>query len=148
MNPQEIEDFLKSIKNTDIEEMKYQNGDNSLYFKKIDIEPLAIKDTTVIKNVLQKIEEVKPVLIAIKSTMVGTFASSQGNDKPPYVKEGDIITKGQKVGQIEAMKIIKDVLSSVEGKVIKILVSNGQSVEYGQPLFLLEQLKQRNKWCN
>ena len=142
MNPQEIEDFLKSIKNTDIEEMKYQNGDNSLYFKKIDIEPLAIKDTTVIKNVLQKIEEVKPVLIAIKSTMVGTFASSQGNDKPPYVKEGDIITKGQKVGQIEAMKIIKDVLSSVEGKVIKILVSNGQSVEYGQQLFLLEQSKQ------
>ena len=77
--------------------------------------------------------------------MVGTFASSQSNDKPPYVKEGDIIAKGQKVGQIEAMKIIKDVLSSLEGKVIKVLISNGQSVEYGQPLFLLEQLKQRNK---
>ncbi|MDR2396001.1 MAG: acetyl-CoA carboxylase biotin carboxyl carrier protein subunit [Endomicrobium sp.] len=143
MSPLEIEDFLKLIKNTDIEEMKYKNGDNSLYFKKTDVESVVTKDTTFAKNVSQKIEETKePAIIAIKSTMVGTFVSSQGNDKLPYVKEGDIITTGQKVGQIEAMKIIKDVLSSVEGKVIKILVSNGQSVEYGQQLFLLEQPKQ------
>ena len=144
MNPQEIEDFLKSIKNTDIEEIKYQRGNSSLYLKKTNVEPVASKDNFK-ESIPQKIEEKKPALIAIKSTMVGTFASSQSNDKPPYVKEGDIIAKGQKVGQIEAMKIIKDVLSSLEGKVIKVLISNGQSVEYGQPLFLLEQLKQRNK---
>jgi acetyl-CoA carboxylase biotin carboxyl carrier protein len=145
MNIQEIEDFLKSIKNTDIEEIKYKNGNNSLYLKKTDVESITIKDSTCAKNIPQKTKETKPVLIAIKSTMVGTFASSQGNDKPPYVKEGDIITKGQKVGQIEAMKIIKDVLSSVEGKVIKILVSHGQSVEYGQQLFLLEEPNKQSK---
>lgn len=144
MNPQEIKDFLKSIKNTDIEEMKYQSGNSSLYLKKTNVEPVTNKNNFT-ESIPQKIEEKKPALIAIKSTMVGTFASSQSNDKPPYVKEGDIIAKGQKVGQIEAMKIIKDVLSSLEGKVIKVLVSNGQSVEYGQQLFLLEQLKQSNK---
>jgi acetyl-CoA carboxylase biotin carboxyl carrier protein len=140
MNPQEIEDFLKSIKNTDIEEIKYQNGNNSLYLKKTEVEPI-IKINKVVKNTVEKIEEKKPELVAIKSTMVGTFINTQNNDSPPYIKEGDIIVKGQKVGQIEAMKIIKDILSSVEGKVVKILVLNGQSVEYGQQLFLLEQPK-------
>ncbi len=45
---------------------------------------------------------------------------------------------GQKVGAIEAMKIIKDVMSTTKGKVVKISVTNGQSVEYGQELFLVD----------
>jgi acetyl-CoA carboxylase biotin carboxyl carrier protein len=140
MNPQEIEDFLKSIKNTDIEEIKYQNCNNYLYLKKTEVKPI-VEMSKAVKNTVGKIEEKKPELVAIKSTMVGTFVNIQGNDSSPYIKEGDIISKGQKVGQIEAMKIIKDILSSVEGKVVKVLVSNGQSVEYGQQLFLLEQPK-------
>ncbi|MDR1418357.1 MAG: hypothetical protein LBI80_04285 [Endomicrobium sp.] len=140
MNPQEIADFLKSIKNTDIEEITYQSGNNSLYLKKTEVEPV-IKINKVVKNIVEKIEEKKPELIEIKSTMVGTFVNTQSNDSSSYIKEGDIIVKGQKVGQIEAMKIIKDVLSFVEGKVVKVLVLNGQAVEYGQQLFLLERPK-------
>jgi acetyl-CoA carboxylase biotin carboxyl carrier protein len=141
MNPQEIEDFLKSIKNTDIEEIKYQNGNSSLYLKKTDVEPI-INDK-VVENTVKKIKEKKTELVAIKSTTVGTFVSALSHDSPPYVKEGDIITQGQKVGQIEAMKIIKDILSSVEGKVVKVLIANGQPVEYGQQLFLLDQQSKR-----
>jgi biotin carboxyl carrier protein len=141
MNLQEIKELLKSIKNTDIEEIQYQSGKNFLYLKKTDVKAIVpyIKEVAEVKN--KKEEDKKLTLIAIKSTMVGTFASAQSNDKPPFVREGDNIVVGQKVGQIEAMKIIKDVLSNIKGKISKILVSNGQSVEYGQKLFLVDTSK-------
>jgi biotin carboxyl carrier protein len=139
MNSQEIKEFLKSIRDTDIEEMQYQSDGSSLYFKKADVEPIIpiVKE----KGTKKEEEEKKQTIIAIKSTMVGTFASAQSNDKPPFVMEGSNVTIRQKIGQIEAMKIIKDVHSNVEGKILKILVSNGQSVEYGQELFLIDTSK-------
>jgi acetyl-CoA carboxylase biotin carboxyl carrier protein len=139
MNSQEIKDFLKSIRDTDIEEMKYQSDGNSLYFKKADVEPVV----SVVKEVVAKKSEEtkKSTLIAIKSSMVGTFSDNQNSDQSPLIKEGDRVVEGQKVGQIEAMKIIKDVHSKIKGKVIKVLVANGQSVEYGQELFLVDTSK-------
>ncbi len=144
MNPQEIKEFLKSIKDTDIEELQYQSGSDSIYFKKNDVEafvPAAKEAAAPVISAKAAEEKKKESLIAIKSAMVGTFASAQNNDKPPFVKEGSEIEPGQKVGQIEAMKIIKDVHSKVKGKVAKVLVSNGQSVEYGQELFLIDTSK-------
>ncbi|MDR2191498.1 MAG: hypothetical protein LBO62_01260 [Endomicrobium sp.] len=138
MNPQEIKDFLKSIKETDIEEIQYQNGEDSFYFKKNEVAvlPTEVKSAPVRQE--KPKEENKPIFTAIKSTMVGTFANAQSNDKPPLIREGSEVEPGQKVGQIEAMKIIKDVTSKIKGKVIKVCVSNGESVEYGQELFLVE----------
>lgn len=141
MNPQEIKEFLKSIKNTDIEELHYESGSDSLYFKKNDVELVApvVKETAA--SLPEQKKEEKSSIVAIKSTMVGTFASAQSNDKPPFVKEGSSVKAGQKIGQIEAMKIIKDVLSKVSGKIVKVSVSNGESVEYGQELFLVDTSK-------
>ncbi|OEG70231.1 hypothetical protein ATZ36_05475 [Candidatus Endomicrobiellum trichonymphae] len=145
MNSQRIKELLKSIKDTDIEEIQYQSGENSLYLKKPDVKAIVLnaKEATEaeVKSKNKKEGDKKLVLIAIKSTTVGTFASAQSNDKPPFVREGDNIVVGQKIGQIEAMKIIKDVLSNIKGKISKILVSNGQSVEYGQKLFLVDTSK-------
>lgn len=139
MNPQEIKDFLKSIKGTDIEELHYESGSNSLYFKKSDVD----FTVPVIKEAapVQAVKEEKDTIVAIKSKMVGTFASAPSNDKPPFVKKGSSVKPGQKIGQIEAMKIIKDVLCDVSGKIVKVSVSNGESVEYGQELFLVDTSK-------
>ncbi|OEG70686.1 hypothetical protein ATZ36_17065 [Candidatus Endomicrobiellum trichonymphae] len=143
MNSQEIKELLKSIQNTDIEEIQYQSGENSLYLKKTDVKAIApdVKEVAEAKAKNKKEEDKKLTLIAIKSTMVGTFASAQSNDKLPFVGEGDTIGVGQKIGQIEAMKVIKDVISNIKGRISKILVSNGQSVEYGQKLFLVDTSK-------
>jgi len=138
MNPQEIKDFLKSVKDTDIEELQYESGGDSLYFRKNDVEAVIPVKEVPAAAVQKPAEAPKPALAAIKSAMVGTFASAPSNDKPPFVKEGSEIKAGDKVGQIEAMKIIKDVHSNVKGKIVKICVSNGESVEYGQDLFLVD----------
>ena len=138
MNPQEIKEFLKSIKHTDIEEMEYHNGDHSLYFKKSEVDAVAVPVTSVKEVVVEsKKTEEKDSIVPIKSTMVGTFGSLPDGD----IKEGDNITIGQKIGQIEAMKIIKDVKTKVKGKIVKVLVSNGQAIEYGQELFLVDTSK-------
>lgn len=71
------------------------------------------------------------------SKMVGTFYRSSDTTGQPWVKEGDEIKKGQRLGLIEAMKIMKEVLSDCDGTLVKILVENGKAVEYGKDMFVI-----------
>ncbi|MEO1961117.1 MAG: acetyl-CoA carboxylase biotin carboxyl carrier protein, partial [Paracoccus sp. (in: a-proteobacteria)] len=74
----------------------------------------------------------------IKSPLVGTFYRAPAPGAPPFVEEGDIVSPGQVLCIIEALKVMNEIESDVRGKVVKILVENGQPVEYGQPLFLID----------
>jgi acetyl-CoA carboxylase biotin carboxyl carrier protein len=70
--------------------------------------------------------------------MVGTFYRAPSPEVPAFVETGSIVKGGQALCIIEAMKIMNEVESEYTGKVIAILVDNGQPVEYGEPLFHLE----------
>jgi acetyl-CoA carboxylase biotin carboxyl carrier protein len=74
----------------------------------------------------------------IRSPMVGTFYRSASPGASAFVDVGSEIKAGEPVCIIEAMKIMNEVESDVDGRIAKILVSNGQAVEFGQPLFVLE----------
>jgi acetyl-CoA carboxylase biotin carboxyl carrier protein len=74
---------------------------------------------------------------AIVAPLVGTFYGSPEPDAPPFVSEGDIVEAGQQVGIVEAMKIMNAVQADQGGRVVKILASAGDMVEYGQPLMIL-----------
>src|SRR5574337_387006 len=76
-------------------------------------------------------------LIPVISPMVGTFYRAPAPAAAPYVKEGDTIQKGTVVCIIEAMKLMNEIESEVKGRITKILVENGQPVEFGQTLFLV-----------
>lgn len=76
--------------------------------------------------------------IAISSPMVGTFYRASSPSAPPFVDVGDRIAVGQTVCIIEAMKLMNDLPSEVTGKIVKVCVENGTTVEYGQTLFLLD----------
>jgi len=75
---------------------------------------------------------------ALKSPMVGTFYRAPSPGAPPFVEIGQSVSKGQTLCIIEAMKLLNEIESDVSGTVKAILVENGQPVEYGQPLFLIE----------
>jgi acetyl-CoA carboxylase biotin carboxyl carrier protein len=77
-------------------------------------------------------------LVPIKSPMVGTFYRAPAPDAKPYVELNQMITMGQVVCIIEAMKLMNEIESEVAGRVAKVLVENGKPVEYGQALFLIE----------
>jgi acetyl-CoA carboxylase biotin carboxyl carrier protein len=74
-------------------------------------------------------------LAVIKSPIVGTFYEASSPGAPAYVKEGDTVTVGQVLCIVEAMKLMNEIESDTAGTIVKVLVSNGQPVEYGQPLF-------------
>lgn len=74
----------------------------------------------------------------ILAPMVGTFYEAPSPKSPPFVQEGDTIHAGDTVGIIEAMKIMNEIESEVSGRVKRILVQNGQAVEYGQPIMIIE----------
>jgi acetyl-CoA carboxylase biotin carboxyl carrier protein len=73
----------------------------------------------------------------VKSPMVGTFYRASGPGKPAFVEVGDSVTSGQTVCIIEAMKLLNEIEAGADGVIKKILVENGQPVEYGQPLFII-----------
>ncbi len=76
-------------------------------------------------------------LVAIESPMVGTFYSASGPDKPPLVAVGATIDSESVVCLIEAMKIFNEIKAERSGTIAKVLVKNGQAVEFGQKLFLV-----------
>ena len=73
----------------------------------------------------------------VKSPMVGTFYRSSAPGTPAYVDVGSTIKEGETLCIIEAMKLLNEIDSDVAGVVTKILVENGQPVEFGQPLFVI-----------
>ena len=74
----------------------------------------------------------------VKSPMVGTFYRSASPGSKPFVEIGSAIKEGDAICIVEAMKIMNEIEADMSGTVSKILVENGQAVEYGQPLFIVE----------
>jgi acetyl-CoA carboxylase biotin carboxyl carrier protein len=90
--------------------------------------------------VVEKLEEkgMPSHWVSIKSPMVGTFYRAPAPDAKPYVELNQLITAGQVVCIIEAMKLMNEIESELAGRVAKILVENGKPVEFGQTMFLIE----------
>ena len=80
----------------------------------------------------------EPTGHTLKSPMVGTFYRSPAPGSSSFVEIGQTVTKGQTLCIIEAMKLLNEIESDAAGVVKAILVENGQPVEYGQPLFIIE----------
>ena len=84
------------------------------------------------------VAEVAAVGHTVKSPMVGTFYRSSSPGAKAFVEVGDAIKEGDTICIIEAMKILNEIEADKSGTVSKILCENGQAVEYGQPLFIIE----------
>lgn len=79
-------------------------------------------------------------LLTVTSPIVGTFYRSPSPDADSYVEENDIVSKGQVLCIVEAMKLMNEIESEADGRLVKVLVESGMAVEYGQPLFLIDPI--------
>ena len=79
-----------------------------------------------------------PVGHTVKSPMVGTFYGSASPGSKPFVEVGSTVKEGQAICIVEAMKIMNEIEADKSGTVTRILCENGQAVEFGQPLFIIE----------
>ncbi|MCQ4079611.1 acetyl-CoA carboxylase biotin carboxyl carrier protein [Streptomyces sp. RB6PN25] len=80
-------------------------------------------------------------LVHITAPMVGTFYHAPEPGAAPFVRVGDLVEKGQHIGIVEAMKLMNPIQAEQAGRVVDVLVGNGQAVEYDQPLIALEPLE-------
>lgn len=76
--------------------------------------------------------------VKVESPIVGTFYRKPSPDAPSFVKEGDTVEKGQTLCIIEAMKLMNEIEATTSGRIVKILGTEGQVVEFGECLFLID----------
>ncbi len=74
----------------------------------------------------------------VTSPFVGTFYRAPSPDSDPYVKEGQVVRKGDILCVVEAMKLMNEIEAEISGRIVAVLVENAQPVEFGEPLFLID----------
>lgn len=139
MNIKEIKAIIDLLKDTDISEIQIEEEGIKLKLRREKFfSPFKIveKKAEEASCGLSKIEE-RGRNITVVSPIVGTFYRASSPDADPFVEKSSRVKKGQVLCVIDAMKLMNEIESEVDGKVIEILIENGQSVEYGEPLFLI-----------
>jgi acetyl-CoA carboxylase biotin carboxyl carrier protein len=155
MNLDEIQKLLKMIDESGMNEMSIEEGEFKITLKRHpdqtvsssaapmympSFAPQAPAAPTVVSSPAAKVEAA-PAGVKykeIRSPMVGTFYRAPSPEANSYVQVGDSISKNKVLCIIEAMKLMNEIESDIDGKIVKILVENGQPVEYDQVLFLVE----------
>jgi len=79
-----------------------------------------------------------PALSVVEAPMVGTFYRAASPTAAPYVQVGDVVKEGQTLAIIEAMKLMNEIEATVGGRIVEILAENGQGVEFGQPIVVID----------
>lgn len=98
-----------------------------------------VEETNVETETVVETKEENKNLITVTSPMVGTFYSAPSPDADPYVQQGDAVDEDTVVCIVEAMKLMNPIVSETKGKIVEIVAENGELVEYGQPLMVVER---------
>ncbi|MBI5562596.1 MAG: acetyl-CoA carboxylase biotin carboxyl carrier protein [Deltaproteobacteria bacterium] len=150
MDIKEIKALYKFLKDTDIIEVEVEGAQGKVRIKRAGVAPVehaalaapapappAPAEAAMGEAPRTQAGNVK----IVTSPMVGTFYRASSPEAQPFVEMGSIIKSGSPLCIIEAMKLMNEVESEYSGKVVSILVENGQPVEYGEPLFHIEASK-------
>jgi len=139
----QLRELLAILSQTDITELTLKSSDFELTIRKGESprEATASSLQPTAPSSLSPSPSSEPVAapaakkgLEIVSPMVGTFYRSPAPDEPPFVEIDDVITRGQAVCIIEAMKLMNEIEAEFDGRISEILVQSGEPVEYGQPL--------------
>ncbi len=156
MNQKELKELIEFLIEKDISEFELERGDVKVRIKRgaepvvsgggMDSRFFAVHAappptpepgafTSAAPPAAAKPPVVEEKLHMVRSPIVGTYYESPSPGSPPFVKVGDTIETGQVLCIVEAMKLMNEIESDASGEIVKMLVSNGQPIEYGQDLF-------------
>ena len=147
MNIEELKELLEFVSERNIAELELEEGGTKLKIRKSLPGPppqAAMVAAPVVKTLEGAAPEsavpagapaLEDGLIYITSPMVGTFYRQPEPGAEPFAREGDYVKKGQVLCIIEAMKLMNEIESEHEGQLVKVLIENGQPVQYGDQLF-------------
>ena len=144
MDLRKIKKLIEMLQESDLNEIEVKEGEESVRInrKKSDTEiPQPIVAPQVhSKEIVENVDEPEENLSFIQSPMVGTFYRSPAPGKPPFVEIGQRVKKGDTICIIEAMKMMNQVKSEFDGKIVDIKVENGQPVEFNESLVSIETI--------
>jgi len=142
MELEDLKDLIELLKETDITELQIEKDGTKVKIKRekllSSIELPVHKSEVFKEKIVAETEDAAQRLVTVTSPIVGTFYRSPSPDAPPFTEMGMKVNKGQVLCIVEAMKLMNEIESDADGIVVKVLVENGQPVEYGEPLFLIE----------
>ena len=144
MENDKVKELLEIMENHNLSEISLETPDGfKIAMKKseatsdnIAVQPVAPIAPIATIQEQPKVEEKKGNIV--KSPMVGTFYAKPSPTSNQYVEIGSIVSKGDTLCIIEAMKLMNEIESDYAGKITEILVKDGEIVEYGTPLFVIE----------
>lgn len=141
---EQIVELIQAVSASSIGELNYEEGNLKISLKKEEnntvftsAEPVscAVPKPTVVLETKAELPAADEKVI--KSPLVGTFYAAPAENAEPFIKVGDQVQEGKVLGIVEAMKLMNEIESEFDGVIEKILVENGEIVEYGQPLFVV-----------
>ena len=144
-----VRELVEMMKDNDISELELRQGDIRIQLKRGSRQVVAAEQPQMVQ-VPAAVQAAPPVQTApvavvdeshieyIKSPMVGTFYGAANPESPPFVKVGDSVDPEKTVCILEAMKVFNEIQAEISGKIVAILVSSGEPVEYGKPLFKVD----------
>lgn len=142
METEQLKQLIHAVSSSKLQEFRYEENGIAVVMKKEEAAPVTenriddAKSCLTIQQETDKTEE-KEEAHLVKSPLVGTFYIAPEEGADPFVHVGDSVTKGQTLAIVEAMKLMNEIECDGNGTITKIYVQNGQSVEYGQPLFAI-----------
>jgi acetyl-CoA carboxylase biotin carboxyl carrier protein len=146
MELEDLKELMGLLKDTDVTELQIEKDGVKVkikrekFFGHLEIPPIMHEKREIKKEDVVVETEPEGRLLTVTSPIVGTFYRSPSPDAEPFVDVGARVKKGQVLCIIEAMKLMNEIESEVDGVVVRILVDNGHPVEYGEPLFLIEPI--------
>lgn len=144
MNLKEIEEMIKLMNENKLTELELERNGLKIKLKKENaaikkiVEGVPSKEGPQKENFMQENEIKQENIIEIKAPMVGTFYRAPSPEASSFVELGQVIKPDDVLCIVEAMKLMNEIKSEVKGKIIEILCENGDPVEFGQTLFILE----------
>jgi acetyl-CoA carboxylase biotin carboxyl carrier protein len=149
MDIRKVKKLIEMLENSNLEEIEIQEGEESVRLVKShgsvhnpQGQPIVLAQDNlapIVKQVTETEEEIKEDSNSINSPMVGTFYSSASPGAKPFISVGDIVSEGDVVCIVEAMKMMNEIKSEFSGTVLSVNVENSEPVEYGQSLFELSK---------
>ncbi len=142
MDINEIKEIIRLMQETDIIELHLEKNESKIRLKRERVpayfEPPHIQSTKKQPYSHHITEKEESNIFTVISPIVGIFYRASAPDAEPFVDVGDRVKKGQILCIIEAMKLMNEIESEVDGVIVETAMGNGQSVEYGSTLFTIE----------
>ncbi|GAB4488433.1 MAG: acetyl-CoA carboxylase biotin carboxyl carrier protein [Thermodesulfovibrionales bacterium] len=146
MELEDLKNIIELLKETDITELQVEKDGTKMkikrekFFQQLEIPVPRASVSSPPQEAAARESEDEQRLFTVTSPIVGTFYRAPSPEAPAFVEAGTRVKKGQVLCIIEAMKLMNEIEAEIDGILVKALVENGQPVEYGEPLFLIEPL--------